>query len=106
MLARCMHICYTKIMNKPVYNVRIDPELYELLVLEAKEQGRSATSQVNYMLRVAIVRGLTRPVLTLAQKKAAIEQRKARFVARNLRRAKTEAMNEVKYKEYKVDQEL
>ena len=102
--------------SKPV---RIDPELYELLSLEAKAQGRSTTAQVNHTLKVAIVRGLTQPPLTPDQKTARQQQRwhrakelKARFeldptldisdatkrfIAASIRQHGSETINSIRY---------
>lgn len=81
-----MHICYNTSMTKPVYNVRIDPELYELLAPEAKAQGRSITSQVNFMLRVALVRGLTRPPVSSEEMKRRFERSRERSLARKAKK--------------------
>jgi hypothetical protein len=74
-------------MNKPVYNVRIDPELYELLSLEAKAQDRSITSLINVILKRVIITGSAGP-------KRTPEQLKARMVVHKLRHAKAKARNE------------
>lgn len=35
---------------EPVYNVRIKPEIYEPLVVQAVQEHRSATAHINYVL--------------------------------------------------------
>ena len=34
----------------PVYNVRIKPEIYEPLVIQANQEHRSITAHINYVL--------------------------------------------------------
>lgn len=34
----------------PIYNVRIKPELYEPLVLQASQESRSVTAHINHIL--------------------------------------------------------
>lgn len=34
----------------PIYNVRIRPEVYEPLVVQAARENRSATAQINHIL--------------------------------------------------------
>jgi hypothetical protein len=116
-------------MKESAKPVRIDPELYELLALEAKAQGRSTTAQVNHTLKVAIVRGLTQPPLTEAQRTARnhrshqralslkaklevdptldISDATKRFIAASLSET-TDSIrfNNPKDKEYKIDQEF
>jgi hypothetical protein len=37
-------------LSAPVYNVRIKPEIYEPLVIQAGQERRSITAHINYLL--------------------------------------------------------